>query len=151
MTQKLNRRQFLGGLLLAAGGLAAGRCAPQSKGPTPGIPATAQPASPTDTPSPGSGPVQLTILHINDLHGALYASSKGDRELGGAAQWASMIAAERASASGPILFLDAGDATQHGLEKATSCCTDFHPSSPDRTPFAMAPSTVHRDQSAAPG
>ena len=114
MIPKLNRRQFLSRLLLAAGGLVAGRCSPERATPTRPAHAATRPATapPTDSAPAGGGSIQLTILHINDLHGALYASAKGDRELGGAAQLAGLIEEERASAPGPVLLLDAGDTCQ---------------------------------------
>jgi 2',3'-cyclic-nucleotide 2'-phosphodiesterase (5'-nucleotidase family) len=62
--------------------------------------------------------VTLTVLHTNDLHGALlpnreWKSTGGPPvEVGGASRLASAIAAERASAAKdgrPLLLLDAGD------------------------------------------
>jgi 2',3'-cyclic-nucleotide 2'-phosphodiesterase (5'-nucleotidase family) len=57
-------------------------------------------------------PIQLTLLHINDLHGALFADAKGDPERGGMAQLIGLVDRERAKAPGPTLFLDAGDSIQ---------------------------------------
>jgi 2',3'-cyclic-nucleotide 2'-phosphodiesterase (5'-nucleotidase family) len=114
MPQKLNRRQFLAGLLLASGGLVAGRCTPKSGTPTDDVPATSTPVvGGLPHASRGVGrPIQLTVLHINDLHGALYAESKGDQERGGAARLVGLIEQKRAAAPGPVLFLDAGDTLQ---------------------------------------
>ncbi len=91
---RLSRRQFLRGLLLSAGGMAVSSCHSTPSQPTP------------------STPVQITILHINDLHGALLAQSQGDSKLGGVANLVGLADQIRASAPGPVLLLDAGDAFQ---------------------------------------
>lgn len=104
MPRQLSRRRFLKGLLLAGGGLIAARCAPGPVEPTADIPIA-------DTPVAGH-PVPLTFLHTNDLHGALYADSKGEPDRGGAAQLVGLIERERASAPGPLFYLDAGDGFQ---------------------------------------
>jgi 5'-nucleotidase len=101
MPQELSRRRFLSELLLATGGLVAGRCTPRPRTHTAVV----------GGPDVGR-PIQLTLLHVNDLHGALYAESKGDRERGGAARLVGLIERERAAAPGPVLLMDAGDALQ---------------------------------------
>jgi len=114
MPYELSRRRFLKWLLLASGGLVAGRCTSEPSAPTaaPSVTHTLAADVPaTRTPVVG-GPIQLTFLHVNDLHGALYAGSKGDRDLGGAAQLVSLVERERAAAPGPVFLLDAGDALQ---------------------------------------
>jgi 2',3'-cyclic-nucleotide 2'-phosphodiesterase/3'-nucleotidase len=65
-------------------------------------------------PAPRSGsarPVELTLLSINDLHGALEPSAKDarGRPLGGAAALASLIARERQANPAGTLLLDGGD------------------------------------------
>ncbi len=74
--------------------------------------ATPQPATPTE-------PVRLTLLGINDLHGALLdrpvgAAQEGPKR-GGAALLASYIAAARAENPEHTLLLDAGDMLQGPL------------------------------------
>jgi 5'-nucleotidase/UDP-sugar diphosphatase len=90
--QRLNRRAFLRRLLLATGSAALSGC-------TPGL-----------LPRLGR-PLSFTLLHLNDLHGALYARSSGDGR-GGAANLVGLIERMRARAPGPTLLLDAGDAMQ---------------------------------------
>lgn len=92
MPLQITRRQFLRRLVLAAGGsaLSAAGCAPRL----------------------GSATQQVTILHVNDLHGALYAQAEEGGERGGAANLVGLIERVRAQAAGPVLLLDAGDAFQ---------------------------------------
>ena len=52
MSHKLNRRQFLSGLLLASGGLVAGRCTPQAP-PAAGDPTAGDPTAGPTAGSPG--------------------------------------------------------------------------------------------------
>jgi 5'-nucleotidase/UDP-sugar diphosphatase len=92
MSQRIDRREFLRRLLLAAGGAALSGCR--------------TPQAATDDI------VQITILHLNDLHGALYAKPEEGGGRGGAANLVGMIERVRADASGPVLLLDAGDAFQ---------------------------------------
>jgi 5'-nucleotidase/UDP-sugar diphosphatase len=92
MPHPMNRREFLKRLLLAAGGAALGGCR------------TRQAAS--------GDVVHITILHVNDLHGALYAKPEEGGERGGAANLVGTIERKRADAPGPVLLLDAGDAFQ---------------------------------------
>jgi 5'-nucleotidase/UDP-sugar diphosphatase len=90
--QRLNRRAFLRRLLLAAGSAALSGCT-------------------RDLLPHLGGPIALTLLHLNDLHGALYARSTGDGT-SGAANLVGLIERIRARASGPAILLDAGDALQ---------------------------------------
>jgi len=88
----IDRREFLKRLLLAAGGTALAGCRPRSVA--------------------SSDIVRLTILHVNDFHGALYAKPEEGGERGGAANLAGMIERKRSDAPGPVLLFDAGDAFQ---------------------------------------
>jgi 5'-nucleotidase/UDP-sugar diphosphatase len=90
---RLNRRAFLGRLLLATGSAALSGC-------THGL------------LSRFDGPIALTLLHLNDLHGALYARSADGDGRGGAANLVGLIERMRAEAPGPAILLDAGDALQ---------------------------------------
>jgi 5'-nucleotidase/UDP-sugar diphosphatase len=92
MPYPINRREFLRRLLLAAGGAALSGCR------------TRQPAS--------GNVVPITVLHVNDFHGALYAKSEEGGERGGAANLIGLIERKRADAPGPVILLDAGDAFQ---------------------------------------
>lgn len=104
MPPKIGRREFLRQLLMAAGGTSLGRtmtrCAP---------------ALPLEKGFLSGALVPLTILHVNDLHGALTSRSANGGEQGGAANLVGLIDRERASAPGPVLLLDAGDAFQGTL------------------------------------
>lgn len=91
MRSRIERREFLKRLFLAGGGAALGGCRLRLPAKTPPAPAQT-----------------LTLLHLNDLHGALYPKSGA----GGAANVVGQIAQERAEAPGPVLLLDAGDAFQ---------------------------------------
>ena len=96
MHKRISRRELLRQLLLAASGAALGGC-----------------SSPASATQPASGElVQITILHINDLHGALYAKAETGGERGGAANLVGLIDRQRALAPGPVLLFDAGDAFQ---------------------------------------
>jgi len=98
--RRFGRREFLKRLLLAASGIALG-----------GTSACRQ----SQTGAPTAGPedvVSITILHVNDLHGALRPKQTKAGETGGAANLVGLIDRERASAPGPVLLLDAGDALQ---------------------------------------
>jgi 2',3'-cyclic-nucleotide 2'-phosphodiesterase (5'-nucleotidase family) len=95
----LSRRELLSQLLRAAGGLVV-------SGGTAGCAPT-----PTSEPTP-STPVLITILHVNDLHGALLAKSEAGGTRGGAAELVGLIDRRRSAARGPVLLLDAGDAFQ---------------------------------------
>ena len=77
MPRELSRRRLLKRLLFATGGLVAARCAPKSN--TPAAQATATTAlsiappvasTPVVSPSVVRRSVSLTILHVNDFHGA---------------------------------------------------------------------------------
>ncbi|MFN2129692.1 MAG: bifunctional metallophosphatase/5'-nucleotidase [Anaerolineae bacterium] len=93
MPQRLNRRAFLRRLLLATGSVALSGCT-------------------RDLLPQAGGSVALTLLHLNDLHGALYARSTDGDGRGGAANLVGMIERMRARATGPVVLLDAGDAFQ---------------------------------------
>ena len=100
MSHTLNRREFLVRLLQAAGGISLTGCRP------------------THTPEPQPEPgdlAEITVLHVNDLHGALYPKPEEGGERGGAANLVGLIAHRRSEATGPVLLLDAGDAFQGTL------------------------------------
>jgi 2',3'-cyclic-nucleotide 2'-phosphodiesterase (5'-nucleotidase family) len=99
-------------MLLACGGLVAGRCTLRASPVDTPTTAPSPTVGPATSPPVAQGPIPITVLHVNDLHGALYAESKGDRDLGGVAQLVGQIERERASAAGPVLLMDAGDAIQ---------------------------------------
>jgi 2',3'-cyclic-nucleotide 2'-phosphodiesterase (5'-nucleotidase family) len=58
------------------------------------------------------GRATFTLLHLNDLHGALYPRTGQDRALGGAANLVGLIERTRSHAPGSTLLLDAGDTFQ---------------------------------------
>ncbi|MFN2155603.1 MAG: hypothetical protein ACK2UX_10245, partial [Anaerolineae bacterium] len=89
MPQRLNRRAFLRRLLLATGSVALSGCT-------------------RDLLPQAGGSVALTLLHLNDLHGALYARSTDGDGRGGAANLVGMIERMRARATGPV-YLDETD------------------------------------------
>ncbi len=93
MPHRLNRRAFLRRLLLAAGSATLTGCA---RDPLPQLGSRAA----------------LTLLHVNDLHGALYAKPAEGGGRGGAAVLVGLIERTRGRASGPAILLDAGDAFQ---------------------------------------
>ncbi len=86
MSRQISRREFLKGLLFTTGSVALGGCAGDI--------------------------VRVTLLHVNDFHGALRARSEGSGERGGAANLIGTIERERAAAPGPVLLLNVGDAFQ---------------------------------------
>ena len=101
MSSLLPRREFLKQLLRATGGIAAGSVISGCKpAPSPDLP-----------PTPGKL-TSITILHVNDLHGAMLARSESSGLRGGVANLVGLIDRQRASAVGPVLLLDAGDAFQ---------------------------------------
>jgi len=106
----LSRRELLSRLLRAAGGLVVaggtGGCMP-----TPPSRATPGAPIPTSQATPGEL-TPITILHVNDLHGALLARSEAGSARGGVAQLVGLIDRRRSAARGPVLLLDAGDAFQ---------------------------------------
>jgi 2',3'-cyclic-nucleotide 2'-phosphodiesterase (5'-nucleotidase family) len=93
---RISRRQFIKLSLLAAGGAAIGGCRQLLP---PGL-------------DPSAGPVSITILHVNDVHGALYPRSEEGGEVGGVANLVGLIERKRDAAPGAVLLLDAGDAFQ---------------------------------------
>lgn len=99
MPKSLSRRELLSQLLRAVGGLVVaggtGGCTP----------------TPTSQPTPGT-PVPITILHVNDLHGALLSTSEAGGSRGGVAELVGLIDRRCSAARGPVLLLDAGDAFQ---------------------------------------
>ena len=97
MTRQIDRREFLERALLAAGSVVLGGCKLRS---------------PTGGQSASGNVRQITILHINDFHGALYAKPEEGGERGGAANLAGVIERTRAEAPERTLLLDAGDAFQ---------------------------------------
>ena len=93
MPQRLNRRAFLRRLLLASGSAVVSGC--------------------THDLLPQLGePIALTVLHLNDLHGALYAKPADGDGPGGAVNLVGLIERMRAQAPGPAILLDAGDTLQ---------------------------------------
>ena len=67
-------------------------------------------------PAAPAGPVDLTVLHLNDTHGALlpfvYRGVTPEMEMGGAAHFAALINEERAKDPEGTLLLSAGDMFQ---------------------------------------
>ena len=68
----------------------------------------------------GERQVQLTVLHVNDLHGQVDpsldpASSSADKRLGGIAYLASLIARERAQNPQATLLLNGGDLAEGSM------------------------------------
>ena len=125
----LNREAWggwLGIVLLAA---AAAGCSPEENptlprndaAPTDGGMDQGRPPSPDSGPVPvNDGPLELIILHTNDLHDQLMAwgpsadfspaTAGDDTTQGGFSRLAALIQRERAAATGtPVLLLDAGD------------------------------------------
>lgn len=93
MAHRLDRRAFLQRLLLAAGSAALPGCARDV------LPRLNRRAT-------------CTLLHFNDLHGALYPRPAEGSERGGAANLVGLIDRIRNRTSDPVLLLDAGDTFQ---------------------------------------
>lgn len=73
--------------------------------------ACAPPAPPPPTPDP-ERIIRLRVLHTNDFHGHLLASTADGRSLGGSATLSAHFDSARARFDGPTILLSAGDVMQ---------------------------------------
>jgi 2',3'-cyclic-nucleotide 2'-phosphodiesterase (5'-nucleotidase family) len=101
MRSHISRREFIRQFLLATGGIALG-----------GATASCRTSRSIETQTAPDEPISITILHVNDLHGALHPKQDDGGERGGAANLVGLVERKRAAAPGPVLLLDAGDALQ---------------------------------------